>query len=53
MRFIRNMRFTRNSLIGDPCISYTRWVAGVAAVVTVVTAAMVPSAGFTPMDDAV
>jgi quinol monooxygenase YgiN len=43
MRFIRTMRFIRNSPIGHPCISYSQWVAGVAAVVTVVTAAMVPS----------
>src|SRR5262245_1290757 len=35
----RPMRFIRST-----CISYTQWVAGVAAVVTVVTAAMLPSA---------
>src|SRR5215475_5551956 len=43
MRFIRNMRVSRTSLIGRSCISYSQWVAGLAAVVTVVTAAMVPS----------
>jgi quinol monooxygenase YgiN len=44
MRFIRSMRFIRNSPIGRPRISYSQWAAEVAAVATVVTAAMVPIA---------
>jgi len=44
MRFIRNTRFIRNSLLEHPCISCAQWAVGVAAVMIVVTVAMVPSA---------